>query len=113
YDDANKGIISSGLTQISIASTRAACYQSRGCTLVRNQEDLFNPDRGLRCSVGIMSCLVESGGCLSCKKNGSWYGIARYWSTLRDPYEIKCPSCPGGKITIGKKPQILSLLRET
>jgi len=113
YDESNKGIISSGLTQISIASTRASCYQARGCNFVRNQEDLFQPDRGLRCSIGIMSCLVESGGCLSCKKNKSWYGIARYWSTLRDPYEIKCPTCPGGKITIGKKPQILELLKST
>jgi hypothetical protein len=111
FDEGNKGIISSGLTQISIASTRASCYQARGCTLIRNQEDLFDPDRNLRCAVAIMSCLSESGGCLSCKRGNSWFGIARYWSTMRDPYEVRCPTCPGGKVTIGKKPQIQAQLR--
>jgi hypothetical protein len=113
YDPGNKGIISSGLTQISLASSRAACYQERGCALVRKQEELFVPDRNLRCSVGIMSCLAESGNCLSCKRSSGWQGIARYWSTLRDPYEVNCPTCPGGKITIGKKPAILGHLKTT
>lgn len=113
YDEANKGVISSGLTQLSLASSRAACYQERGCSVIKNQNDLFQPAKGLKCSVGIMSCLVESGECLSCKKSGSWYGIARYWSTLRDPYVVNCSTCPGGKITIGKKPEIKELLKST
>lgn len=111
YDPANKGVISSGLTQVSLRSSKAACYQQRGCSLVRNQADLFSPDKNLRCAVGIMSCLSESAGCLSCKKGGKWKGIAAYWSTLRDPYEVTCTKCPSGKVTIGKKPEIREALK--
>lgn len=111
YDPANKGVISSGLSQISLRSSKAACYQARGCSLVKNQADLFNPDKNLRCAVGIMSCLSESAGCLSCKKNGKWKGIAAYWSTLREPYEVNCSKCPSGRVTIGKKPEIRAALK--
>jgi hypothetical protein len=111
YDPANKGVISSGLSQISLRSSKAACYQERGCSLVKKQADLFQPDKNLRCAVGIMSCLSESAGCLSCKKGGKWKGIAAYWSTLRDPYEVTCTKCPSGKVTIGKKPQIKDALK--
>lgn len=111
YDPSNKGVISSGLTQISLRSSKAACYQARGCGLVKSQADLFNPDKNLRCAVGIMSCLSEPVGCLSCKKSGKWKGIAAYWSTLRDPYEVTCSKCPTGKVTIGKKPEIRAALR--
>jgi hypothetical protein len=111
YDSGNKGIISSGLTQVSLRSSRASCYQARGCGLVKNQNDLFDPAKNLQCAVGIMSCLSESAGCLSCKRGGKWKGIAAYWSTLRDPYQVNCPSCSTGKVTIGMKPQIREAMR--
>jgi hypothetical protein len=111
YDPANKGVISSGLTQVSLRSSKASCYQARGCNLVKKQNDLFDPDKNIRCAVGIMSCLSESAGCLSCKKSGKWKGIAAYWSTLRDPYEVTCTKCPSGKVTIGKKPEIKQALK--
>jgi hypothetical protein len=112
YDPKSKGVISSGLTQISIRSSKQECYQIRGCSSVRSQGDLYHPNKNLGCAVAIMSCLAERDSCVSCK-DGNWKGIARYWSTLRDPYEVKCDVCPGGKITVGKKPDILSALKVT
>lgn len=113
YDAGNKGIISTGLTQLSLLSTKASCYQKRGCAEVASQQDLFDPKKNLQCSVAVMSCLTESGDCLSCQRDGGWRGIARYWSTLREPYEVNCPTCPGGKITIGKKREIQAALRRS
>jgi hypothetical protein len=112
YDPSSKGVISSGITQISIRSSKQECYQARGCRAIRNQSDLYHPERNLSCAIGIMSCLAERDSCVSCK-SGNWQGIARYWSTLRDPYEVNCSICPGGKITIGKKPAIKESLKVT
>lgn len=112
YDPSSKGVISSGITQISIRSSKQDCYQARGCSVVKTQDDLYHPEKNLSCAIGIMSCLAERDSCISCRSNG-WKGIARYWSTLRDPYEVRCDVCPGGKITIGKKPAIKESLKAT
>ena len=108
------GITSSGLTQISLDSTRQECYQARGCTAVKTQGDLFNPTRELRCSVAVMSCLVERGACISCQnpEDQKWKGMAAYWSTLRSPYTVDCPTCTNQKITVGKKAQVVREMSE-
>ena len=111
FNPGAKGVISSGLTQLSLGSTRNACYQARGCDLIRNQQDLFTPARELRCAIAVMSCLAESGGCVSCKEGNSWKGIAAYWSTLRTPYTLNCPTCEGGKVTVGKKALIQEMAK--
>lgn len=111
YNPGSKGVISSGLTQISIASTRNACYQARGCDAIRNQADLFNPRRELQCTIAVMSCLAERADCISCKNGEKWDGIAAYWSTLRTPYTLPCPTCNGGSVTVGKKLQIQEAMK--
>jgi len=111
YNPGSKGVISSGLTQISIASTRNACYQARGCNVIRNQNDLFNPGRELQCTIAIMSCLAERADCISCKSGDKWVGVAAYWSTLRTPYTLPCPTCNGGSVTVGKKLQIQEAMK--
>ncbi|MCO5142264.1 MAG: transglycosylase SLT domain-containing protein [Oligoflexia bacterium] len=113
YDSTKKGVISSGLTQISLRSIKASCYQKRGCSSIKNQEDLYNPEKNLSCALGIMSCLTQNDGCISCKSGGRWQGIAKYWSTLQEEREISCPTCPGGKVKIGKKALIKEELKNS
>lgn len=114
YNPASKGVISSGLVQISLLSIKNSCYQSRGCTEIRSQDDLYDPSRNLHCGLGVMSCLMTKASCLSCKTaEGAWTGIAAYWSTLRDPYEVPCSVCPSGKVRVGFKPEIRASLRQS
>ncbi len=114
YNPEAKGVISSGLVQISIKSVMNACYQSRGCTEIRNQDDLFDPSKNLHCGLGVMSCLATKGSCLSCKDaTGAWMGIAAYWSTLRDPHEVPCSTCPSGHVRVGFKPEIQASLKSS
>lgn len=111
FDPSKRGVISSGLTQISLRSAQASCYQARGCNAIKNQTDLFDPAKNLQCAVGVMSCLSENASCLSCKQNGRWKGIAQYWSTLQTAREVPCSICPGGKAFIGKKLEIQTSLK--
>jgi len=113
YNPAAKGVISSGLVQISLASvTKNACYQARGCTVIRTQDDLFDPAKNLACGLAVMSCLAARASCISCKNAaGAWDGIAAYWSTLRDPHEVPCAICESGKVRVGYKPEIKVALK--
>lgn len=112
YNPDAKGVISSGLVQISLLSIKGACYQSRGCTEIRNQDDLFDPSKNLHCGLGVMSCLVSKGSCLSCQDaSGAWMGIAAYWSTLRTPHDVPCSTCPSGHVRVGFKPEIQAALK--
>lgn len=113
YNPAAKGVISSGLVQISLASvTKNSCYQARGCTVIRNQDDLFVPAKNLACGLAVMSCLATRANCISCKNaSGKWDGIAAYWSTLRDPHEVPCSVCESGKVRVGFKPEIKEALK--
>lgn len=115
YNPAAKGVISSGLVQISLASvTKNACYQSRGCTVIRNQDDLFDPAKNLSCGLAVMSCLATRASCISCKNSsGRWDGVAAYWSTLRDPHEVPCSVCESGKVRVGFKPEIIAALKSS
>jgi len=101
--------ISRGLLQISFSSTQNSKYRKHGC-LINKAEDLVNPEKNLACGVGIMDFLALD-GCVSCQKNGKWLGIARYWSTLRDPYTLPCASCSTGVANIGKKLEIIEELK--
>ncbi len=112
YNPQNAGVISSGLVQISLLSIKNSCYQSRGCTAIGTQDDLFDPAKNLSCGLGVMSCLATRGSCLSCKDSaGNWTGIAAYWSTMRDPYEVPCSTCPSGHVRVGYKPDIQTSLK--
>jgi hypothetical protein len=114
YNPGAKGVISSGLVQISLLSIKASCYQSRGCSEIRSREDLYDPAKNLHCGLAVMSCLVTRGSCLSCKTaEGAWTGIAAYWSTLRDPYEVPCSTCPSGHARVGFKPEIQASLKSS
>lgn len=115
YNPDAKGVISSGLVQISLASvTKNACYQAKGCTVIRSQDDLFVPEKNLACGLAVMSCLATRASCISCKNAaGKWDGIAAYWSTLRDPHEVPCSVCESGKVRVGFKPEIKAALKTT
>ena len=110
YNSAMKGVISAGLLQLSIDSVGSPCYVQRGCNIHTNP-DLFDPTKNLECGIAIMSCLAESAGCVSCKVKDTWQGVARYWSTLRDPYWVECPTCAGGKVQVGHRKDIQEELK--
>lgn len=101
--------ISRGLLQISFSSTQNSNYRKNGCN-IKKAEDLVNPQNNLTCGIGIMNYLALD-GCVSCKKNNKWQGLARYWSTLREPYTLPCASCSSGVANIGKKIEIIEELK--
>ena len=97
--------ISRGLLQISYSSAKNRNYRKNGCQFNENLE-LHRPDVNLTCGVAIFEHLSKD-GCISCKKGNKWKGVARYWSTLRTPYQISCPNCSTGVVNIGKKAEII------
>lgn len=114
YTSGAEGILSTGLMQLSIASTKNACYQDRGCAVIRSQKDLFDPEKNLTCAVAVISCLTEKASCFSCRTGEtSWNGAARYWSVLREKHSKDCPTCMNGKVTLGKKEELLDVLKSS
>ena len=76
-------IVSTGLMQISLSSSRQAAYGNRD--FIKTQGDLHDPLKNLRASINIMEVWARRDGVISEKRNGKWYGaIARYWSVGRD-----------------------------
>lgn len=102
--------ISRGLLQISYSSAKNRNYRKNGCLFNENLE-LHRPKVNLTCGVAIFEHLSKD-GCISCKSGGKWRGIARYWSTLRTPYQITCPNCSTGFVNIGKKLDIIEEIKK-
>lgn len=102
--------ISRGLLQISFSSSQNRNYKKKGCS-AKVASDLTSPIHNIRCGVAIMEHLVAD-GCISCKKGKDYLGIARYWSTLREPYTLPCASCTGGVAKVGKKLEIIEELKK-
>lgn len=102
--------ISRGLLQISFSSSQNRNYKKKGCS-AKVASDLTSPIHNLRCGVAIMEHLAAD-GCISCKKGKDYLGIARYWSTLREPYTLPCASCSGGVANVGKKLEIIEELKK-
>lgn len=71
-------VISTGLFQISISSTRGGY----GCVW-SGQEDLKNPIKNIACSGKVLKKLVAQDGRMAGSVGGKWKGAARYWSVLR------------------------------
>lgn len=70
-------VISRGLLQISYLSSR------RYLPSIQQSDDLHVVHTNLLCGIEILKTWVLSDGVISLKKNGKWYGGARYWSVLR------------------------------
>jgi hypothetical protein len=110
-DESNFGsgdltVISRGLLQTSLASSRA--YRSTGC-MVRDDKDLHNPQTSITCGLAIFKRWLDTDGCISCKNSeGKHRGIARYWSPLRERYQVPCKICRGGVANIGFRKVIIS-----
>lgn len=81
-DSRGRPVISSGLFQISLESS-----QGYGCPM-RTQNDLFNPDRNIMCSVQIMSRLVQRDNRIGGGSSGN-RGGARYWAVLRNSRPVQ------------------------
>lgn len=78
-DENGNAVISRGLLQISMASSRGY-----GCGM-NSSEDLYDPQRNLECGVKILNRWIPRDGVVATRRNTLWLGAARYWSTLR-PY---------------------------
>jgi hypothetical protein len=111
-------VISRGLLQISLSSSRNRNYQRLGCP-VETTADLHDPTKNLQCGVAIFNHLTNDYNCISCKypqghsKAGKFAGISRYWSTLRTPYEVSCRSCSSGKVKLGFRNEIIKKTKDT
>jgi hypothetical protein len=112
-DSTQLNVISRGLLQISYSSARSRHYKKFGC-MPKSAADMHTPSVNLQCGVAIFSHLTRGGSnCISCKdqiNNQKWIGISRYWSTLREPYEVSCSICKNGTARVGFKQDII---RET
>ena len=117
FDKHSEGVMSSGLTQISLGSLGGYKAKSPECRAINSQADLYNMELNLGCTVGIISQLVKSGGCIACSKKDAkgeldYYGMPRYWSTLKTPYQKECRDCANGKqAELGKKYVIIEELK--
>jgi len=71
-------VISTGLFQISLSSTRNGykCVWS-------GQEDLKDPIKNIACSGKVLKKLVAQDGRIAGNVGGKWKAGARYWSVLR------------------------------
>lgn len=84
-DSKGQLIISSGLFQISLESSRGY-----GCKLAA-QAELFDAETNIRCAVKIFARLVRNAGRIAGQADGKWRGGAAYWAVLRgrNDYEKK------------------------
>lgn len=80
-DRSGKRIWSRGLFQLSLESGLG--YK---CPF-RNQEDLHDPERNIKCAVLILERWVTRDNRIAGKESGSWRGGARYWAVLRGSRE--------------------------
>lgn len=105
FGDGNLDVVSRGLLQTSVASSRA--YKRTGCN-VKDATDLHNPKTSLTCGLAIFKRWLTSDNCISCKNaEGKHRGIARYWSPLRARYQVSCSICSGGVANIGFRKVII------
>ncbi|MFK8013424.1 MAG: hypothetical protein AB8B80_15390 [Marinicellaceae bacterium] len=78
-----KPVVSRGLLQISIESSRA--YQCQ----ISSENDLHQPQINLECGVRILSKLITKDNVIAgknkkLKNHNNWLGAAKYWSPFRD-----------------------------
>ena len=78
-DRHGKRILSSGLFQISLGSANGY----KGVCAFKEQDELFDPIKNLKCSVRILDRWVVRDKVFGSKVSGSWRGGARYWSVMR------------------------------
>lgn len=113
FGNNNQGIVSRGLLQISFSSMGSRAYRNAGCD-VRTAEDLHDVSRNLQCGVAVFTHWARTDDCISCRNSaGQWRGIARYWSTLRERYQVSCSICSSGVANIGYKEQIIEETSKT
>jgi hypothetical protein len=77
-------VLSSGLLQLSIRSAQQSQYRCE----IRDQADLLDPERNLRCGVRIATYHVGQAGrvdgrAVSANGRTTWLGLASYWGPLR------------------------------
>lgn len=109
FDPNLEGVISSGLSQISLGSAQNSCYQARGCDAIADQQDMYDPKKNLSCAIAIWSCQIEKENCIACKKGRRWYGIASYWSPMKGQYLVDCSvrKCRRGYAQLGNRETIM------
>jgi hypothetical protein len=106
FGDNNHGVVSRGLLQISSQSIGRP-YRDAGCNISR-PSDLHDVTKNLECGVAIFKHWADRDECISCRtEDGAWRGIARYWSTLRERYQVSCRICSSGFTNVGYKDQII------
>lgn len=115
-DESNFGggntTISRGALQISYGSL-GRHYRHQGCKAT-SAEELHQFSTNINCGVAIFKHLTRQDGCISCRStNNKWAGIARYWSTLRERYEVSCKICSSGKAKVGYKKEIIAEIADT
>ncbi len=109
----SNNVVSRGMLQISYESSKARVYRQSGCS-AKDANSLHDFEENITCGVAIFSHWSREDGCISCKnKAGKNLGIARYWSTLRDRYEVPCKICSSGVAKIGYKDQIIEEIKST
>lgn len=77
YDNNGKNVISRGLLQISIESSRGY-----NCGFV-NENEIHDPFKNLSCGLRILNKWMINDGYIGSRVLRSWRGGARYWSVLR------------------------------
>lgn len=85
-----------GLFQLSVGD------QCRDGTWVQSVSQAFDPTENIRCATKIMKNLVQASNGELVGTQGSWQGLAKYWSVLRKPeirkkiFQNACAMAKGG-----------------
>lgn len=82
-DSSGNYVMSTGLFQISLSSSRQSAYGCRD--FIQTNDDLKDPYKNMRCSVNIAKYWVSKDKRVGVGYNSSTArGLARYWSVMRD-----------------------------
>lgn len=112
----NSGVKSKGLIGLSFKATQYPIYQRNGCYIIKTKEDIMEPSKSMRCAMAIIETWMRKDRVLSGehkKLNGkkSYSGPARYWSTLRSPYQVTLTNYNNRVVTVGKKAKVIAKIK--
>lgn len=113
----NSGVDSIGLIGLSFKATQAKSYQKNGCYVIKTAEDILDPEKSMRCAMAIIETWMRNDEVISAEKKTLegetiYLGAARYWSTLRNPYEVTLRNYNNRVVTVGKRKLVIAKIKE-
>jgi hypothetical protein len=112
----NSGVSSKGLIGLSFGATQQKSYKKNGCYIIKTAEDILDPLKSMRCGMAIVETWMRKDNYLANQYTNSegkrrYQGAARYWSTLRKPYQVTLKNYNNQVVTIGKRQKVIDKVK--